>query len=122
MTIRKFARDQLATEPHNVLYKDIYPWEAIEDTPFGASLAVVEPGGRTMLHSHAPAETFIICRGAGTMMIEQQTTPVGPGDVVYIHPGSVHDLRNDSPTEDLVFVSVFWTAPQASRATAAAKP
>lgn len=122
MTIRKFARDQLATEPHSVLYRDIYPWEAIEDTPFGASLAVVEPGGRTMLHSHAPAETFIICRGSGTMMIEQRTTPVGPGDVVYIHPHSVHDLRNDSPTEDLVFVSVFWTAPEASRAAAAAKP
>ena len=122
MTIRKFARDQLASEPHSVLFKDIYPWDAIEDTPFGASIAVVEPGGRTMLHSHAPAETFIICRGAGTMMIEQQATAVAPGDVVYIHPHKVHDLRNDSATEDLVFVSVFWTAAEASRATAAAKP
>src|SRR5262245_22376523 len=122
MTIRKFARDQLASEPHSVLFKDIYPWDAIEDTPFGASIAVVEPGGRTMLHSHAPAETFIICRGTGTMMIEQKTTPVAAGDVVYIHPHSVHDLRNDSTTEDLVFVSVFWTAAEASRATAVAKP
>jgi methionyl-tRNA synthetase len=122
MTIRKFDRDQLASEPHSVLFKDIYPWEAIEDTPFGASLAVVEPGGRTMLHSHAPAETFIICRGSGTMMIEQEATQVGAGDVVYIHPHKVHDLRNDSATEDLVFVSVFWTAPEASQSTAAAKP
>ena len=68
MTIRKFTREELQSEPHDVRYADIYPWDAIADTPFSASLAVVEPGGRTMLHDHAPAETFVICRGSGTMV------------------------------------------------------
>ena len=63
MTIRKFSRDELESEPHSVRFKDLYPWEAIPETPFGASLAVIEPGGRTMLHGHDPAETFVICRG-----------------------------------------------------------
>jgi methionyl-tRNA synthetase len=114
MMLRKFSRDALESEPHGVLFKDLYPWEAIDDTPFGSSLAVVTPGGRTMLHSHDPAETFIICRGAGTISVNQQTAAVAPGDVIYLPPGCVHDLCNDSLTEDLVFVSVFWKARAAS--------
>ena len=94
MTIRKFVREALESEPHGVLFKDLYPWDAIEDTPFGASLAVVQPGGRTMQHGHDPA------------------------DVVYLRPRCLHDLRNDSDTEDLVFVSVFWDASARPRADA----
>jgi methionyl-tRNA synthetase len=108
MTIRKFVREELDSEPHDVRFKDLYPWDAIADTPFGASLAVVEPGGRTMLHSHAPAETFVICRGSGTMTIDDRATRVAAGDVIYNPPHSLHDLKNDSSTEELVFVSVFW--------------
>src|SRR5262245_33655746 len=110
MMIRKFSRDELESEPHGVLYKDIYPWAEIDDTPFGSSIGVIQIGGRTMLHSHDPAETFIICRGVGTISIEQQTQAVSAGDVIYLPPGSVHDLRNDSPSDELVFVSVFWNA------------
>ncbi len=108
MTIRKFVREELEVEPHDVRFKDLYPWGAIADTPFGASLAVVAPGGRTMLHSHTPAETFVICRGSGTMTIDEQATRVSAGDVIYNPPHSRHDLKNDSSTDELVFVSVFW--------------
>ncbi len=121
MTIRKFSRDELESEPHSVRFKDLYPWEAIAETPFGASLAVIEPGGRTMLHGHDPAETFVICRGAGTMRIDDQLTSVGPGDVVYLKPRCIHDLTNASATEELVFVSVFWDAPAGNRVTATPK-
>lgn len=114
MMLRKFSRDELDSEPHGVLFKDLYPWDAIDATPFGSSLAVVTPGGRTMLHSHDPAETFIICRGTGTISVNEQTETLAPGDVIYLPPGSIHDLRNDSPTDDLVFVSVFWKARGAS--------
>jgi methionyl-tRNA synthetase len=110
MMLRKFSRDALESEPHDVLFKDIYPWDQIEDTPFGSSLAIVQPGGRTMLHSHDPAETFIICRGIGTISVNGESEKVAAGDVIYLPPQCVHDLHNDSPTEDLVFVSVFWKA------------
>src|SRR5438045_1644090 len=72
MMVRKFSRDELGSEPHDVLFKDLYPWDAIDRTPFGSSLALVQPGGRTMLHSHDPAETFIICRGTGTISVNDQ--------------------------------------------------
>jgi methionyl-tRNA synthetase len=118
MMLRKFSREDLESEPHGVRFRDLYPWQAIDATPFGSSLAVIEPGGRTMRHNHAPAETFIICRGAGTMSIGDETAAVAAGDVVYMPPGSVHDLRNDSPTDELVFVSVFWKARAADAAAA----
>lgn len=122
MTIRKFIREELEREPHDVRFADIYPWDAIASTPFSASVAVVGPGGRTMLHSHAPAETFVICRGTGTMTIDQRATAVAPGDVVYNPPHSLHDLRNDSSTEDLVFVSVVWDPDTAVEPRAARTP
>ena len=93
-----------------MLFKDVYPWDAIDDTPFGASYAIVTGGGRTMLHSHDPAETFFICKGTGTIAISGRSESVGPGDVIYLPPHSEHDLTNASATEDLVFVSVFWKA------------
>jgi methionyl-tRNA synthetase len=108
--IRKLSRAELESEPHGVLFKDIYPWSEIDETPFGSSLAFIEVGGRTMLHSHDPAETFIICRGTGTISIDGRSESLTAGDVVYLPPGSVHELRNDSPTDELAFVSVFWNA------------
>ncbi|GMU51654.1 MAG: hypothetical protein AMXMBFR33_08000 [Candidatus Xenobia bacterium] len=112
MLIRKFDRTQLDSEPHNVLFKDLYPWDAIGETPFGASLALVEVGGETMLHSHHPAETFFICQGRGTMTVNGETTPVSTGDVIYLPPGSQHTLKNTSEGESLMFLSVFWDAEQ----------
>src|SRR5262245_66614050 len=97
MMIRKFSRAELESEPHGVLFKDLYPWPEIDETPFGSSLAFIQVGGRTMLHSHDPAETFVICRGAGTISIDGRSEPVSVGDVICRPPGSVHEMRSDSP-------------------------
>jgi len=111
MLIRKFDRANLDSEPDRVLFRDLYPWDEIEETPFGASLAVIEGGGQTMVHSHHPAETFIICQGQGTMTIGGVSHSVSSGDVIYLPPQSVHNLKNDSPDHSLMFLSVFWNAP-----------
>lgn len=108
MLIRKFDPEQLDSEPEKVLYKDLYPWDEIEDTPFGASLAIVEPGGQTMLHSHEPDETFVIFQGHGTMVVDDETSPIAKGDVVVMPSGTQHTIKNGSETEDLMFLSVFW--------------
>lgn len=111
MIIRKFDRATLESEPHNVLFRDLYPWDEIEETPFGASLAVVEPGGKTMVHSHHPCETFFICHGNGTMTCNGESSEVAGGDVIYLPPQSEHFLSNDSASDALMFLSVFWDAP-----------
>ena len=108
MLLRKFDRDNLDSEPEKVLYKDIYPWDEIEDTPFGASMAIIEPGGATMLHSHEPSETFIIFQGSGTISIDGDERPISAGDVVVMLPGMQHSLKNDSDDVPLMFLSLFW--------------
>lgn len=114
MLIRKFDRATLESEPHNVLFKDLYPWDEIDETPFGSSLAVVEPGGQTQIHSHHPCETFVICQGRGTMTCDGQSSPVSSGDVIYLPPRSVHKIQNDSDTDSLMFLSVFWDEPEST--------
>ena len=108
MLLRKFDRDNLDSEPEKVLYKDLYPWDEIEDTPFGASMAIIEPGGQTMIHSHEPDETFIIFQGQGSIYIDGETNPVSQGDVMVMPSGTEHTLKNTSDTEPLMFLSVFW--------------
>ncbi len=108
MLLRKFDRDNLDSEPEKVLYKDIYPWDEIEDTPFGASMAIIEPGGATMLHSHEPSETFIIFQGSGTISIDGEERPISAGDVVVMLPGMQHSLKNESGDVPLMFLSLFW--------------
>ena len=108
MLLRKFVQEELESEPDKVLFKDLYPWDEIEDTPFGASLAIVEPGGQTMKHSHDPDETFIIFQGKGTMFVDDESNPIAKGDVVVMPSGSEHTIKNDSETEPLMFLSVFW--------------
>lgn len=110
MLIRKFDPALLDSEPDRVLFRDLYPWDSIGETPFGASLAVIEGGGSTMLHSHHPAETFFIFAGQGTMTCNGESSVVARGDVVYLPPGSRHTLKNDSEQEQLMFLSVFWDA------------
>lgn len=108
MLLRKFDPQSLDSEPEKVLYKDIYPWDEIQDTPFGASLAIVQPGGQTILHSHDPDETFIIFQGHGTMVVDEESRPIAKGDVVVMPSGTHHTIKNGSETEDLMFLSVFW--------------
>lgn len=108
MLLRKFDPEALEKEPENVLFKDLYPWDEIEDTPFGASLAIVEPGGQTMKHSHDPDETFIVFQGQGTMFVDDETSPIAKGDVVVMPSGTEHTIKNDSDTEQLMFLSLFW--------------
>ena len=108
MLVRKFDKTQLDTEPEKVLYKDLYPWEEIEETPFGASLAIVEPQGQTMRHSHEPDETFVVFQGQGTMYVDEEETQLSQGDVVVMPSGSEHTIKNNSTTESLMFLSIFW--------------
>ena len=63
------------------------------------------PGSQQPLHSHANSEqVYVIVSGQGTMLIDDEEQTVGPGDTIFIPPGSRHAIRNDSGTE-LVFAT-----------------
>jgi mannose-6-phosphate isomerase-like protein (cupin superfamily) len=63
------------------------------------------PGSQQPLHSHARSEqVYVIVRGEGRMLIDEEEQTVNPGDTIFIPPGSRHAIRNDSGTE-LVFAT-----------------
>jgi mannose-6-phosphate isomerase-like protein (cupin superfamily) len=72
---------------------------------FAVTWVECAPGSQQPLHSHAGSEqVYVIVSGEGTMLIEGEEQTVGPGDTVFIPPGSKHAIRNDSAAE-LVFAT-----------------
>lgn len=78
------------------------------DAPFSASWALIPPAGVARAHKHQEHEAFLIARGRGTMVVDGETREVGPGDAVVMEPFSVHELRNLSAEDDLLFLDLLW--------------
>lgn len=80
----------------------------------GHSLAqiVVPPGKASLKHYHPVAEeSYYILAGQGRLVIDGETTLVGPGDAAIILPRQIHQILNDTDT-DLVLLAVCvppWT-------------
>ncbi len=50
----------------------------------------VDPGGHTPYHTHDFEHEVFVLEGRGTLLEEGRSTPLGPGDVVYVAPGALH--------------------------------
>ena len=106
MNIQEVKRENFKAE-YGILCHRVYPNEEI-NTPFGSTWCIVEVGKRTDPHNHEVGETFFILEGQGNVSINEETSHVKKGAVVYIPPFSKHVLTNTSPSENLVFLSVWW--------------
>lgn len=73
------------------------------------------PAGKaSRKHYHPVAEeSYYILAGRGSVLIDDVVKSVGGGDAIMIPPNAIHQIRNDSPTnENLVFIAVCipaWT-------------
>ena len=74
--------------------------------------AIVKPGQITMPHRLKSSEVYYILEGEGAMYIDDETQPVGPGQAVYIPPGSIQQIRNSGSRElkFLCIVDPAWRA------------
>ncbi len=65
----------------------------------GMTLGLMEipPGARLLRHHHALQESYYILEGTGTLEIDRQISPVGPGATIYIAPNAGHRLVNSGP-------------------------
>jgi mannose-6-phosphate isomerase-like protein (cupin superfamily) len=74
----------------------------------GATLAVVyvNPGEEIKLHRHAEEELYYIISGTGTVTLDDEEHPIGPGSAVYIAPNRVHGQR-PTGNEPLYMVAVI---------------
>ncbi|RMG89422.1 MAG: cupin domain-containing protein [Candidatus Dadabacteria bacterium] len=65
----------------------------------------VEPGGHTPYHTHGFEHEVFVLSGHGSLVEEGRSEPLGPGDVVYVAPGVLHQFRA-AEDEGLRFICV----------------
>lgn len=59
--------------------------------------AVVEAGGRTLLHRHRRTEEiYHVTAGSGIVVLRDERFAIGPGDSVLIPPGTAHCVEADA--------------------------
>jgi mannose-6-phosphate isomerase-like protein (cupin superfamily) len=61
--------------------------------------ARLPPGSATAPHRHLKTEEiYYIIEGRGSMRVDGDTQPVGPGDAIAIPPGAAHQITNTDVT------------------------
>ena len=75
------------------------PWgrfEILADEPqFKAKKIIVDPGGQLSYQSHQHrAEHWTVIAGHAEVVLDGETTPLGPDQFVYIPAGAKHRIRN----------------------------
>lgn len=54
---------------------------------------ILQPGFPAFAHSHPHEQIVIIASGRCEMIVGDEVHPMGPGDIIYIPGGVVHDIR-----------------------------
>jgi mannose-6-phosphate isomerase-like protein (cupin superfamily) len=112
MNIQRFSNARPKYE-YGCDLRRLYPWAEVASPLWGTAIASVRPGECTMPHSHNEFETFLVLSGNGQMTIEDETEPMGAGDMVFIPKDKNHRFANASNEEPLVFLTIFWDSPEA---------
>ncbi len=70
------------------------------------SVIVFTPRGRDYQNTHTQDELYIVMKGSGTLMIEDEPYLFGEGDVLFVAAGKRHRFMDFS--DDLVTWAIFW--------------
>ncbi len=82
-----------------------------EPVRHSVALAEVPVGGSTINHYHPEVEeSYYLLSGYGQMDLGEQSSPVGPGDLVHIPSGVSHKLTNtgEEPVQMMVVCVPPW--------------
>ena len=64
----------------------------------------IEPEGHTPLHQHPFEHMNYIIKGAGVLVSKDGERQVKEGDFAMVLPDELHQFKNASKTQDLVFI------------------
>ena len=70
---------------------------------FAMRLFEVKPDGYTPFHNHPWEHEVFILEGKGSLVLQDKTVPLNPGDAVFVPGGENHQFKNAS-TEKLIFL------------------
>lgn len=83
-----------------MLDSDNRPWgrweEYLNEPGYRVKRIVVNPGKRLSLQKHEHrSEHWVIVRGTGSFMLDDETRPITEGDALFIPVGGTHRVEND---------------------------
>ena len=76
-------------------------------SPFDHAWGYLNGPGAMEPHTHHKEEIYIFTKGNGYVVVDDAFYPVGPGDVAYIPPDSLHSVVNESDGE-LEWAAFWW--------------
>lgn len=89
----------------SLLREYLHPDKESLDIRYSLARAVVAPGTVTKLHKLKTSEVYYIISGKGLMHVGEESSEVGPDDLVYIPPEATQYVVNTGYT-DLVFLCI----------------
>jgi len=88
--------------------------EEIREVSFSLQVMRYEPGDEDQMHAHAEEEIYHIDAGEATLVTEDESVDVTPGDVVHLGPGTDHHFTD---FEDEFVVTVMYAPAEGSQET-----
>lgn len=92
--------DQIATGEESI--------ESIRNDAFSLEVMKFEQGDEDPMHSHAEDEIYQISSGTAKINVDGDTSPVAPGDVIHVEPGTEHQFVDFD--EELVMTVLYAPA------------
>ncbi len=89
---------------HQGVSRTVLAGETGESTSFHVRYFEIGLDGYSSLERHQHEHVVVVLRGKGEVQLGSQVHALGFGDVVYVAPGEVHQLRNPAGTEPFGFL------------------
>ncbi len=106
------ACEEFTAGDGTLLREILHPHRTDLEIRYSLAHAVVKPGNESQPHKLTTSEVYYILEGAGEMHINGESSPVTPGQTVYIPPNAVQHIRNTG-NADLKFLCIVDPAWQA---------
>jgi len=86
--------------------------ELMREVSFSLRVMRFEPGDEDSMHAHAEEEIYIINTGEATLVTEDESVEVAPGDVVHLGSGTGHQFTD---FDDEFAVTVMYAPAEGSQ-------
>ncbi len=87
--------------------------ELMREVSFSFRLMRFEPGDDDPMHAHAEEEIYVVDTGEATLVTEDESIDVSPGDVVHLGSGTEHQFTD---FDDEFVVTVMYAPAEGSQA------
>ncbi len=87
--------------------------ELMREVSFSLQVMRFDPGDEDPMHAHAEEEVYVIHTGEATLVTDEESVEVAPGDVVHLGSGTDHQFTDFS---DEFIVTVMYAPAEGSQA------